>query len=337
MQVLVAGGAGYIGCHTAKALAAAGFTPIVLDNLSTGHADSVRWGPLIEGDISDRALLKRVFRDYEIDGVIHFAASAYVGESVLAPRAYFANNVAGSLAMLEEVLDAGIRNVVFSSTCATYGVPERLPITEAMPQRPVNPYGDSKLFVERALDAYGTAYGLNWTALRYFNASGADAGGEIGERHDPETHLVPLAIQAALGRRDALDVYGTDYATPDGTAVRDFVHVSDLAFAHVLALRALLDGGPSGPFNLGTGTGHTVQDVIRVVEAVSGLPVPVRESARRVGDPPMLVADATLARRNLGWTPAWTDLYGIVESAWNWHTSATGAAAGQPALAGTTR
>ena len=320
MFVLVTGGAGYIGSHTAKLLASEGITPIVLDNVSTGHAHSVRWGPLVRGDMGDRELLQRVFREYPIGGVIHFAASAYVGESMLQPRTYFENNVVKSLALFEEMLDAGIGTIVFSSSCATYGIPDTLPIAESQSQRPVNPYGESKLFVERALHAYGQAYGLRSVALRYFNAAGADQDGEIGEVHTPETHVVPLAIETALGLRPAFDIYGTDYATPDGTAVRDFIHVSDLASAHVAALRYLAAGGDSTCLNLGTGRGYSVREVVATVEAVGNRPVPVREQGRRPGDPPILVADATRARELLGWRPRFETLQAVVETAWSWHT-----------------
>ncbi|MDQ3657854.1 MAG: UDP-glucose 4-epimerase GalE [Chloroflexota bacterium] len=320
MNILVVGGAGYIGSHTTKALAAQGMTPIVLDNLSTGHAGMVRWGPLVRGDAGDRPVLRRILLDYEIDGIIHFAASAYVGESMDHPRRYFQNNVVNSLTLLEEALDVGIKRIVFSSSCATYGVPSTLPIAENHPQCPVNPYGESKLFIERALRAFETAYGLDWVALRYFNAAGADPGNEIGERHDPETHLIPLAIATALGDRTALDVYGSDYATIDGTPVRDFVHVSDLAVAHVRALQYLLNGGPSIALNLGTGRGHTVREVVSAVEEIGGRPVPLRMMARRPGDPPALVADATLARHTLGWKPVYPDLKRIIGTAWAWHT-----------------
>ncbi len=319
MNILVLGGAGYIGSHTAKALAAHGMTPIVLDNLSTGHAGLVKWGPLIRGDIGDRAVLRHVLRDHQVDGIIHFAASAYVGESMNHPRRYFQNNVVNSLALMEEVLDAGIRNLVFSSSCATYGIPSVLPITELQPQCPVNPYGDSKLFIERALRAFETAYGLKWVALRYFNAAGADPANEIGERHDPETHLIPLAIETALGHRTVLDVYGGDYATKDGTPVRDFIHVSDLAVAHVRALEYLIDGGRSVALNLGTGRGYTVREIVATVEQVGGRPVPVRMMARRPGDPSALVADATLAATTLRWTPVHSTLEEIVGTAWAWH------------------
>jgi UDP-arabinose 4-epimerase len=319
MHVLVTGGAGYIGSHTAKMLSSEGITPIVLDNLSMGHEEFVRWGPFVRGDIGDRDLVRRVIREYAIDGVIHFAASAYVGESMQHPRRYFENNVVRSLALFDAMLDAGIDRIVFSSSCATYGIPATLPITEDQRQQPVNPYGESKLFAERALHGYAGAYGLRSVALRYFNAAGAAPDGSLGEVHTPETHLIPLAIEAALGQRPALDVFGTDYPTPDGTAVRDFIHVTDLASGHVAALRYLAAGGPATAMNLGTGRGYSVREVIATIASVGGRPVPVRECERRPGDPPTLVADATLARDILGWTPRYTDLHEIVETAWAWH------------------
>ena len=321
MRVLVTGGAGYIGGHTAKALAAAGIEPVVLDNLSTGHEANVRWGPLVRGDVGDRAFVRGVLREHGIEAVVHFAASAYVGESVHEPRRYFHNNVVASLALLDGMMDAGVDRIVFSSSCATYGVPDALPIDERHRQSPVNPYGDSKLFVERVLHAYGHAYGLRWVALRYFNAAGADPSGELGEDHDPETHLLPSVIEAALGRRPAVEVFGDDYPTPDGSAVRDYVHVADLADAHVRALDYLLEDGPSIALNLGTGRGHSVSEVIDTVERAGGRSVPVRRAPRRLGDPPALVADASGARRHLGWEPRLSELEVIVRTAWDWHTT----------------
>jgi UDP-arabinose 4-epimerase len=242
ISVLVTGGAGYIGSHTAKRLARAGFRPVVLDNLSRGHAHAVKWGPFICGDLADSALIRRVMEEHSIQAILHFAAFAYVGESMSAPRNYFANNVSNTLNLLDVAVDLGVKNVVFSSTCATYGIPEIMPISEDEKQRPVNPYGEAKLFIERVLHWYAQAYGLRWVVLRYFNAAGADSEGEIGEDHEPETHLIPRAIQAALGELPSVDIYGTDYPTPDGTAVRDYIHVMDLADAHVLALQHLLGG-----------------------------------------------------------------------------------------------
>ena len=331
--VLVTGGAGYIGSHTCKALAGAGFEPVVLDNLSFGHPWAVRWGPLVEGDLGDRDLITRTIGRHRVKAVIHFAAYAYVGESMRVPERYFRNNVINTLNLLESVQRTGVSRVVFSSTCATYGLPERVPIAEDQPQHPVNPYGESKLFVERALGWLGTAHGLGWAALRYFNAAGADPDGELGEAHDPETHLVPNAILAALGRAPALEIFGTDYDTPDGTAVRDYVHVTDLADAHVRALEHLLGGGESMAINLGTGRGHSVREVLDAVERIAGTPVPSRAAPRRPGDPPRLVADAARAAAVLGWRPRLSDLDSIVGTAWRWHAAGGPAHAAEPALA----
>ncbi|MGO8916475.1 MAG: UDP-glucose 4-epimerase GalE [Stellaceae bacterium] len=317
--VLVTGGAGYIGSHAAKALARAGYTPIVLDNLVYGHRAAVRWGALVEGDVGDRALVAETLRRFDIGAVMHFAAFAYVGESMTRPERYFGNNLVNSLALLEAMREAQVKRIVFSSTCATYGVPESVPIREDMAQRPVNPYGESKLMVERVLHWEGVAHGLQHVSLRYFNAAGADAEGEIGEQHEPETHLIPLIFDAALGRRAQIDVYGTDYPTPDGSAVRDYIHVGDLAEAHVLALGHLERGGDSLALNLATGQGHSVREVIAAAERVTGRRVPRREAPRRPGDPPALVADAARARAVLGWTPRQSDLDTILATAWAWH------------------
>jgi UDP-glucose-4-epimerase GalE len=322
MNVLVTGGAGYIGSHTCKALAAAGHNPIVLDNLSTGHRWAVQWGPLMVGDIADRLLVANTIERYDIRAAVHFAAHAYVGESVQAPRKYFDNNVSKTLALLDATLDSGVETVVFSSSCATYGVPRGLPITEDHPQSPINPYGASKLFVENVLHWYEQAYGLHYTNLRYFNAAGADPDGDIGEDHTPETHLIPLVIAAAQGRNPVVEIFGTDYHTPDGTAVRDYIHVCDLAAAHVKALDRLLAGGPSASVNLGAGRGHSIREVISAVEAVAGRSVPVVEGARRAGDPPALVADPQLGKQLLEWKPTMSDLPIIVRTAWDWHARA---------------
>lgn len=319
--VLVTGGAGYIGSHASKALAAAGYTPVVVDDLSRGHAWAVRYGPFVELDLRDRNRLHDVFARYRPASVLHFASLAYVGESVTNPQAYYDVNVGGALALLAAMRAHEVQQIVLSSTCATYGVPERLPIDEQQAQAPINPYGATKLMIERMLGDYAAAYGLRFGALRYFNAAGADEDGELGEVHDPETHLVPLAIAAALGRRDAIDILGTDYPTADGTAIRDFVHVSDLADAHVLALRHLASGGASLQANLGTGSGASVREVVAAVEEVSGRRVPVKHAPRRAGDPPVLVADATRARELLGWTPWRSDLQRIVASALRWQLS----------------
>jgi UDP-glucose-4-epimerase GalE len=318
--VLVTGGAGYIGSHTCKALARAGHLPIALDNLIHGHKAAVRWGPLIDGDIRDRGLVERAIREYRIEAVVHFAGYAYVGESMRDPGRYFANNMMGSLALLEALQACGVGRIVFSSTCATYGVPESLPIRDEHAQRPINPYGESKLFVERALHWYGVAHGLQSVALRYFNAAGADPDGEIGEDHDPETHLIPLAIGAALGTRAPLQIYGTDYPTPDGTAVRDYVHVTDLADAHVRALDYLDTGGESTALNLGTGRGHSVYEVVAAVERAAKRALPRREAARRPGDPASLVAAPGRSRELLGWAPQRSELDAVIDTAWRWHT-----------------
>jgi len=319
-NILVTGGAGYIGSHTAKALSRAGYRPVTYDSLVYGRRHAVKWGPFVEGDIADTAKLERVIKDEAIDAVVHFAAFAYVGESVTKPEIYFQNNVVGSLSLLDAMRHTGVKPIVFSSTCATYGMPDRMPITEDTLQRPINPYGETKLMIERALAWYGPAHDIRSVSLRYFNACGADPEGEIGEEHDPETHLIPLILDAALGKRAAIDVYGTDYPTPDGTAVRDYIHVQDLADAHVKALAYLFDGGQTTQVNLGTGTGNSVREVIDAVERVTGRPVPRREVARRAGDPPELVADPSKANSLLGWEPQMSDIDSIIRTAWAWHT-----------------
>jgi UDP-arabinose 4-epimerase len=318
VNILITGGAGYIGSHAAKTLLKSGFQPIVVDSLVRGHREAVKFGPLIVSDIGDRAALDSVFRQYPIEAVVHFAAFAYVGESMRAPNLYFHNNVGSTLTLLEAMREHGVRKIVFSSTCATYGDPQQIPIPEEHPQRPVNPYGESKLMVERLLHWYGVAFGLEWVALRYFNAAGADPEGELGEQHEPETHLIPLAIAAAMNSIERLDIFGTDYDTEDGTAVRDYLHVTDLAEAHVAALRYLQEGNPSAAFNLGTGLGHSVRDVTSMVEHISGRKVPTREIARRSGDPACLIADARKAANLLRWHPAHSSLEEIVHTAWNW-------------------
>jgi UDP-glucose-4-epimerase GalE len=317
--ILVTGGAGYIGAHACKALAKAGYEPVAYDNLVYGHREAVRWGPLIEGDLADRMLLAETIQRHKIAAVMHFAAYAYVGESVEKPEKYFHNNVVNSFGLLETMLATGVKTIVFSSTCATYGLPKTMPIREDTPQHPVNPYGETKLMIERALYWHGVAHGLRHIALRYFNAAGADPTGEIGEAHDPETHLIPLILDAAAGRRAQIDVYGTDYPTADGTAIRDYIHVQDLAEAHVLALRYLENGGESTALNLGTGEGHSVRDTIAAARRITGRAVPSRDTTRRAGDPPVLVADASRARAVLGWTPALASLDRIIETAWAWH------------------
>jgi len=321
MRVLVTGGAGYIGSHTAKVLAGAGYVPVVFDNLSSGHRWAVQWGPLVEGDLADVGLIRRTLVQYNIEAVIHFAASAYVGESMAVPEKYFRNNVINTLNLLEAMLAVGVGNFIFSSSCATFGIPGRTPVPDDHPQRPVNPYGESKLFIEQVLGWYGKAHGFKSVALRYFNAAGADPEGNLGEDHSPETHLVPLAIGAALGRFPYLEVYGTDYDTPDGTAIRDYVHVMDLAEAHVLALRHLLDGCSDSAFNLGVGRGYSVREVVAAVANLVHARVPVRERPRRPGDPPVLVAESTRATEVLGWRPRYPQLDTIVASALSWHAA----------------
>ena len=317
MSILIVGGAGYIGSQTAKAVAQAGHQPVVFDNLVYGHKWAVKWGPLVEGDLADGALVRRVLAEHKVTAVIHFAAYAYVGESVTNPRKYFHNNVVNTLNLLDAMVDGGVRDIVFSSTCAVYGEPQRVPISEDNRREPVNPYGDSKLAVEKILRWYGGAYNLRYAALRYFNAAGADPDGELGEDHDPETHLIPLAIEAALGGRE-LSIFGTDYPTPDGTAIRDYIHVADLAQAHLLALNTLGAGTPHLQLNLGTGRGHSVREVVAAVERVSGRKVPAQLVARRAGDPPELVADARQAAAALGWKPRYAALDTIVEHAFRW-------------------
>lgn len=322
--VLVTGGAGYIGSQTCKALKAAGFLPVVFDNLIYGHRENVRWGPLVEADLADAEVLRRTLRNYAPAAVIHFAAFAYVGESIEDPAKYFQNNVANTIRLLEAMRAADIPRIVFSSSCAVYGIPEHMPISEDTPPRPVNPYGESKLFVERMLHWYSAAYAFSSVALRYFNAAGADPDCEIGEDHDPETHLIPRVIQVALGQRDAVEVFGTDYPTADGTAVRDYVHVSDLADAHVRALNYLLSGGPSTALNLGTGHGHSVRAIVRAVESVHRAPVKVQLAPRRPGDPPILVANGNRARTTLAWTPKFSNITEIVRTAYAWHARRLG-------------
>ncbi len=319
MKVLVTGGAGYIGSHTCKALAKAGHEITVFDNLCYGHRDFAKWGPLIEGDLANREEIEKALDSQRFDGVIHFAAYAYVGESVDHPQKYYQNNVVGTLNLLDAMLQHDVKNIVFSSTCATYGMVTKVPITEDFDQAPINPYGHTKLMIEQILKDYDHAYGLKSVALRYFNAAGDDADEEIGEWHDPEPHLIPLAILAALGKRPALKIFGTDYPTPDGTAIRDYIHVADLAMAHVQSLDYLQNGGETGQFNLGTGNGYSVQQIVDTIGKVSGTPVPHQMAPRRAGDPAELVADASVAKQILGFNPTSSDLETIIKTAWNWH------------------
>jgi UDP-arabinose 4-epimerase len=322
-HILVTGGAGYIGSHACKALAAAGYVPVSFDNLVYGHEWAVHWGPLVRGDILDRAALDAAILEWQPVAVMHFAAFAYVGESVLNPGKYYRNNVAGSLTLLEAMRDHGIDKFIFSSTCATYGVPDVVPIPETLPQRPINPYGATKLMIEQMLRDFDVAHGLRSISLRYFNAAGADPEGETGELHDPETHLIPLVLDAAAGTRPEIVVYGDDYDTPDGTCIRDYIHVTDLANAHVLALGALESGGPTTAYNLGNGRGFSVKEVIETARAVTGREIPVRFGERRPGDPPRLVGDATRIQRELGWHPRHADLADMIGTAWRWHQKAS--------------
>jgi UDP-arabinose 4-epimerase len=321
-HVLLTGGAGYIGSHTAKALAASGFVPITYDNLSRGHRWAVQWGPLVEGDIGDQAKLTETIRTYDISAILHFAALAYVGESMAHPELYFRNNVTGSLALFDAAIQTGVRHLVFSSTCATYGTPANPPITEDTPQSPINPYGETKLVIEHALRWYACAHPLTWVILRYFNAAGADADGHLGELHEPEPHLIPLMIDAALGGR-TIDIFGNDYPTRDGTCVRDYIHVTDLADAHVRALDYLVHGGASIALNLGTGEGSSVLEVLQSVQKVTRKEVPYHIAPRRPGDPAVLVADSSLAQRTLGWHHRPAALESIIRSEWAWRTART--------------
>jgi UDP-glucose-4-epimerase GalE len=315
MKVLVIGGAGYIGSHTARMLRRHGHEVIVYDNLSTGHDFLAQGFELVVGDIGDGEKLRRELS--RVEAVVHFAAHAYVGESTVNPRKYFRNNVESALTLLNAALDSGVRKFVFSSTCAVYGTPAKVPITEDMPRQPINPYGVTKLFMENALEAYDRAYGLRFAALRYFNAAGADESGEIGEVHDPETHLIPLALGATPKASTPLQIFGIDYPTSDGTCVRDYIHVNDLAEAHALALLRLANGEPSFTANLGTGKGRSVYEILKVVEEVTGSPVNRVESTRRAGDPPALVADPARAQHLLGWKAS-RSLRDIVSTAWQW-------------------
>jgi len=321
-MILVIGGAGYIGSHMLKLLRQSGEEHVVFDNLEQGHEEALHGSAFFKGDLRSAEDLKAVFAKYpSIDTVMHFAAYIAVGESVREPGKYFGNNTAGVLTVLEEMRAVGIKNFVFSSTAAIFGEPQYVPIDETHPKAPASPYGDSKLMVEMMLKAFDTAYGTKSVCLRYFNAAGADPDGKIGEDHEPETHLIPVAILAALGKKPALSLFGTDYDTPDGTCVRDYVHILDLAQAHLLAVRHLRAGGDSRQYNLGNGQGFSVREVLNAVEKVTGLPVPVMEGPRRAGDPARLIASSERVRADWGWTPQYPDLEVIVGHAWEWHKS----------------
>ena len=318
-MILVTGGAGYIGSVTAELLVSRGERVVVLDNLSRGHRSALlKNTPFYEGDIGNRELLKRITSEQEIEACIHFAALAYVGESVTDPARYFRNNVEHGIRLLDGLLEANVKRFVFSSTCATYGEPQTIPISENHPQQPTNPYGWSKLFMEKIMESYDEAYGFKFVALRYFNACGATA--ELGEAHDPETHLIPNVLRASLGQLPFVSVFGDDYPTPDGTAIRDYIHVSDLADAHFRALEHLRDGGQSERINLGNGHGYSVLEVIEAARHVTGKPIEIRIEPRRQGDPSRLVADAARARSVLGWVPAYPELTSILESDWKWRS-----------------
>lgn len=320
--ILVTGGAGYIGSHAVLALQQAGYGVIVLDNLVYGHRDIVEkvlQVELVIGDTGDRPLLDQVFATHRIDAVMHFAAYAYVGESVSDPEKYYRNNFVGTLTLLEAMRSASVNRFVFSSTCATYGVPNTVPIPEDHSQNPINPYGATKLMIERVLQDFDKAYDFKSVCFRYFNAAGADPNGRLGEDHNPETHLIPLVLLTALGKRESVSIFGTDYPTPDGTCIRDYIHVTDLAQAHVLGLEYLMKGGETAVFNLGNGNGFSVKEVIETARQITGHPIPAVERDRRSGDPPALVGSSDRARTLLGWNPQYADLNQILTHAWNWH------------------
>ena len=320
MNILVVGGAGYIGSHAVRFLLAAGHQVTVYDNLSRGHREAVPDGLLVEGELTDRSKLVSVLREHQIESVMHFAAFALVNESVNDPSLYYHNNVIAALELLEAMKEAEVKKIVFSSTTATYGEPEAMPISEATPQQPINPYGFTKLVIERALADYATAYGFGYAALRYFNAAGAHPDGMIGEDHDPESHLIPVVLQVALGQREQITVFGDDFATPDGTCLRDYIHVDDLASAHLRALEQI-EPGKGICVNLGTGRGTSVREIVEACRKVTGHPIPTVMGDRRAGDPAELVADNRLAKKLLDWTPKYESVESIVETAWRWHKS----------------
>jgi UDP-glucose 4-epimerase len=319
MDILVVGGAGYIGSHVGKELFKKGHHPIIYDNLVYGHKDFAKWGDFVEADLSDKMALDNVFRRYSVEAVMHFSAYAYVGESINNPAKYYTNNVANTLNLLSTMLEYGVKYLIFSSSCAVYGNPQTIPIPEDHPIKPISPYGWSKVMVERIISDYESAYGLKYISLRYFNAAGADPDGEIGEDHDPETHLIPLALDAALGRKDFVRIFGTNYDTPDGTCIRDYIHVTDLANVHVIGLERLKQDSRSGIFNLGNGRGFSVREVIDAASSVTGIRIKAIRGERRPGDPPVLIASSKKAKKELGWKPKYPELETIIEHAWNWH------------------
>jgi UDP-glucose 4-epimerase len=318
-MILIVGGAGYIGAHINKELNVQGYDTVVFDNLSFGHKDFVKWGIFQKGDLGNIGEIRELFKKYPIEAVMHFAAFTYVGESVEDPQKYYLNNLRNTLNLLQVILEEGVKNFVFSSTCATYGIPHEIPISEDHSQKPINPYGKGKFMVEQILADYSQVYDFNYVSLRYFNAAGADPDAEIGEWHQPETHLIPLVLDAAAGKRDNISVFGSDYPTPDGTCIRDYIHVLDLADAHIKSLKYLQDGGKSEVFNLGNGQGFSVREVIETSQKVTGRRIKVKEVERRLGDPPVLVGSSHKAENILGWHPTYKKLSSIIETAWKWH------------------
>lgn len=318
-MILIVGGAGYIGSHLNKEINKRGYETVIFDNLSYGHEEFVKWGTFERGDLGNIDDIKSIFNKYPIEAVMHFAAFTYVGESVKDPQKYYLNNVKNTLNLLQAMLEENVKQFIFSSTCATYGNPVEIPITENHPQNPINPYGRGKLIVEQILKDYNAAYGLNYASLRYFNAAGADPDGDVGELHDPETHLIPLILDVAAGKRENVKIFGTDYDTPDGTCIRDYIHVTDLADAHILALKYLQDNQKSDVFNLGNGNGFSVKEVIETAREITGNEIKAVEAERRQGDPPILIGSSHKAKEVLKWKPKYGDLSQIVETAWNWH------------------
>ena len=324
INILVVGGAGYIGSHMCKYLSKNNYQPIVLDSLVYGHAQAVKWGPLIKGSVQNTDLLKKIFAEYNIAVVMHFAAFTYVGESVENPGKYYNNNVAATISLLDEMVNSNISNFIFSSSCAAYGNPVEIPITENHPQNPINPYGRTKLMVEQILDDYENAYGMKSVSLRYFNAAGADPDKELGEDHQPETHLIPLVLQTALGQKENIHIFGNNYPTTDGTCIRDYIHINDLAQAHLLALERLLNNLPGGKYNLGNGNGYSVKEVIETACQITGRNIPLQITDRRAGDTAILIGSSKKAVKELGWKPKYPDLNTIIETAWAWHKNHPG-------------
>lgn len=318
-KILITGGAGYIGSQTNKVLNENGYETIILDNLKNGHRELVKWGRLVVGDIHDKDVLDKIFSEYDIEAVIHFAAYAYVGESVIEPHKYYQNNVVGTILLLETMLKHDCKKIIFSSTCATFGKPKQIPISETEHQCPINPYGNTKLMIEQVFKDYSKAYGLKFVVLRYFNAAGADPQSEVGEWHVPETHIIPLILDVAIGKKDFVEVFGMDYNTKDGTCIRDYVHVYDLAYAHLLSLRYLQSDGKSEFFNLGNGKGYSVLELIETSRKITRQNIEVKLIKRREGDPPILIANSQKAERILKWKPIYKDIESIVTHAWNWH------------------